>query len=116
MNSARTGMPLIGALSNHAERLVRLSELKRRLLKQAAQDPRPAFQVKPRHGATQRAVIEVLAASFPKPMSVKDIIAAVEPLLGVPISRGAVEGCLSAGAHSQRPRFVRVKPGWYRLA
>lgn len=101
---------------NHADDLARLTELKRRLLRRAAREPRAASRLKPRHGATQAAVIKILAETAPEPMPIKAIHAAVEHLQGERVSRGTIEGCLSEGVRRARPRFVRVKPGWYRLA
>lgn len=109
-------MPLLGALSNHGDHLARLDKLKQRLLQAAATNPRLPIDVAARLGATQRAVIETLKTQAGNPMSVMAIMAGVEALLARPLSRGAVEGCISARTRGKRPLFVRVKPGWYRLA
>lgn len=109
-------MPLAGALFNHADRLDRLEKLKRRLLSQAAQSPHPPAKAQPPHGAAQEAVVKVLTACTPEPMQIKDIKAAVERILKKPVSRDTINSCLSVGAKRADPRFVRVKPGWYRLA
>jgi hypothetical protein len=49
-------------------------------------------------------------------MSVEDIVVEVRALLATRISRDAVEACIRVRAKGERPLFVRVKPGWYRLA
>jgi hypothetical protein len=105
----------MGALINHADRLDRLNEMRRQLLKEAAQDPRTASEAPSRHGATQEAVIKVLTACALEPMGIKSIKAAVELIVGEPVSRDTVSSCLSVGARMEQPRFLRVKPGWYRL-
>jgi hypothetical protein len=109
-------VPLLGALFNREESMSRLRDLKKRLLREAAKKPRSAIQKKPRPGEIQDAVIAVLGNSSPKPMRAKSILYAVEDLLGKSISRGTVDSCLSVGIKGAHPRFVRTKPGWYRLA
>jgi hypothetical protein len=108
-------MPLIGALINRADDFSRLNELRRRLLKEAAHEPRSVPKPKPRHGMVQEAVIKVLAAKAPQSMSAKDIAAAVERLLGMQVSRNTVHSCLSTGACEPEARFERLGRGCYRL-
>jgi hypothetical protein len=107
---------LAGALSNRSsqEKLERLDALRGRLLRQAAQAPSQAKRLRLRNGAVQRAVLHVLAAS-PEPMRVTDVHAAVERLLGMPVSKDSVNSCLSVGSRGAEARFERVSPGRYRL-
>jgi len=45
-----------------------------------------------------------------------EIRAAVEDLLGHPVSRDSVSSCLAAGARRKEPLFARVTRGQYVLA
>jgi len=66
------------------------------------------------NGVVQRAVGKVLAAAL-RPMYVPEVQAAVENLLGHPVSKASVNCCLSIGAREGTPRFERVARGCYRL-
>jgi hypothetical protein len=46
----------------------------------------------------------------------RDVHAAVEALLGEPVSRSSVKNCLSRHSAGQDPRFERLAQGHYRLA
>ena len=48
-------------------------------------------------------------------MDVGEAHVAVEVLLGRPVSRDSINGCLSTGARGIRPDFQRVGPGRYQL-
>jgi len=109
-------MPLLGALSNHADKLSRLRNLKRVLMKEAAKRPKPATSVKPRLGEIRDAIIETLEAGAPEAIPIGEILAVAERRLGKRLSRDTVNSCLSVGAKGSHPQFVRVRAGWYRLA
>jgi hypothetical protein len=105
---------VIGALLNHADSLVRLTELRARLLSQAAGSSQPAVQLRPRCGAIQDAVIHVLGTAE-APMSVGDVHAAVERHLSMRVSKDSVNSCLSVGARGADALFERTGRGVYRL-
>lgn len=105
---------VIGALLNHADNLVRLTELRARLLSQEARSSRPAKQISLRCGAVQSAVIAVLGAAN-APMHVQDVHAAVECFLSMPVSKDTVNSCLSVGARGETAQFERIERGVYRL-
>jgi hypothetical protein len=109
-------MELAGALSNASSlgKLDRLNGLRKRLLVEAASEPRPVKQLRLRNGLIQKAVIQALAAA-PEPMRVSDVRTAVERLLRMPVSRHSVNSCLSKGARGSQARFERVGVGRYRL-
>jgi hypothetical protein len=109
-------MHLTGALSNRSsqEKLERLDILRRRLLRQAAQAPRPAKRLRPRNGAVQEAVLHVLAVSA-EPMRVADVHAAVEHLLGRQVSQNTVGSFLSVATRQTSMPIKRVGPGWYAM-
>lgn len=109
-------MGLTGALSNQpaSEKRLRLDLLRKKLLREAARSPRPAKRARPRSGVVKEAVIEVLASSA-GPMQAIQIHAAVERLLGRPVSKDTVKSCLSDGAHGPEARFERLGRGRYRL-
>lgn len=66
------------------------------------------------NGVVQRAVVKVLAAAQ-RPMRGPEVRAAVESLLGHPVSKDSISWCLAAGARRKEPRFVRTGRGCYRL-
>lgn len=105
---------LIGALLNHSEYLVPLTDLRARLLSQAARSERTANPPPLRCGAIQDAVIRVLAEAD-DPMRVTEVHAAVERVLSMRVSKDSVNSCLSTRARGADPLFVRVKFGHYRL-
>jgi len=47
---------------------------------------------------------------------VQEIHAVAEELLGVPVCWSSLKDCLSTHTGGQRPRFRRLRRGWYRLA
>jgi hypothetical protein len=51
-----------------------------------------------------------------EPMRVKDVHAAVEALIGEPVSKDSVSWVLSSGSVDASPRFVRIARGRYVLA
>jgi hypothetical protein len=67
------------------------------------------------NGVVQRAVIKALVEAD-RPMDVGEAHAAVEELLGCPVSRDSVGSCLSTGARAARLGFERVVRGRYQLA
>lgn len=105
---------LFGAFFKIEDSLGRLDALRKKLLQQAADSPRPTEKIRPRSGAVQAAVVDALSAS-PQAMSVKDVHRAVEYLLSMRVSKDSVNSCLSLGARGLRPRFERVERGRYRL-
>lgn len=105
---------VIGALLNHSDALARLTELRERLLSQAVSSDRSAAQVRPRCGAIQYTVIQVLGAAD-APMSVGDVHTAVERHFSMQVSKDSVNSCLSTGARGEEARFERVSRGRYRL-
>ena len=46
-------------------------------------------------------------------MHARDIHAAAEELLGAPVSWPSLKDCLSTHAQGERPRFQRLRRGWY---
>jgi hypothetical protein len=67
------------------------------------------------NGVVLRAVGRVLTAADGQ-MRGTDIHAAVERLLGYPVSKNSVDWCLAANARGTAPRFERVAYGCYRLS
>jgi hypothetical protein len=67
------------------------------------------------NGVVQRTVIRALAA-VGCAIDVGEAHAAVEALLGHPVSRESITSCLSTGAAADQSRFERVERGRYRLA
>lgn len=82
------------------------------LIEQAA--PESASAGRLGNGVVQRAVVKVMAA-VGEPMTVADVQAAVERLLGHTVSRDSVACCLASGARTSTSRFERVARGLYRL-
>jgi hypothetical protein len=109
-------MRLAGALSNQAavEKLSRLNHLRKTLLREAAKSPRPAKRSRPRSGAIQQAVVQVLTDAA-EPMHAAKVHAVVERLLGRSVSRDTVNSCLSVGARDTEAQFERLGRGRYRL-
>jgi hypothetical protein len=62
-----------------------------------------------------KAIVEILE-SVDGPMHARDIHAAAEELLGAAVSWSSLKDCLSTHAQGERPRFRRLRRGWYRLA
>ncbi|MGA8364023.1 MAG: hypothetical protein WB709_05835 [Solirubrobacteraceae bacterium] len=72
---------------------------------------KPAY----RWGWVLAAVTEVLRAAG-EPMRTRMIHAAVEELVGEPVSWSSVKNCLASDVGGRSPRFERVGRGLYRLA
>jgi hypothetical protein len=72
---------------------------------------KPAY----RWGWVLAAVTEVLKAAG-EPMRARMIHAAVEKLVGEPVSWSSVKNCLASRVGGRSPRFERVGRGRYRLA
>jgi hypothetical protein len=72
---------------------------------------KPAY----RRGWVVAAIIEVLEAAG-EPMRTRKIHAAVEELVGEPVSWSSVKNCLASDVGGKSPRFERVGRGRYRLA
>jgi HB1, ASXL, restriction endonuclease HTH domain len=72
---------------------------------------KPAY----RRGWVLAAVTEVLEAAG-EPMRTRMIHAAVEELVGEPVSWSSVKNCLASDVGGKSPRFERVGRGRYRLA
>lgn len=66
------------------------------------------------NGVVVRAVVQILATAD-EPMPVMAICAAVNELVGQPVSPSSVKNCLAYGAASRTPRFERVASGCYRI-
>lgn len=67
-----------------------------------------------RAGWIVEAIVRVLGDQ--EPMQAKEVHAAVEVLLGQPVSWSSVKAALAANVRGPSPRFVRVAKGRYRLA
>ena len=111
-------MEAVGVLSNHdiqgslgrlAKKLraVRVSDEPRRQAATCRQRPR-------RPGWVLEAVVQVLADRG-EPMRAKDIHAAVEASLGVPVAGSSVKAALAANVSGLSCRFVRIAQGRYTL-
>lgn len=66
------------------------------------------------NSVVQRAVVRVLAVAQ-RPMRAPEVRAAVEDLLGHPVSKDSISWCLAAGARGKEQRLERVARGCYRL-
>lgn len=66
------------------------------------------------NGVVKRAIVEALTAAH-RSMTVADVQAAVEKLLGQSVSKDSINWCLSTGSRGSRPQFERVSRGCYRL-
>jgi hypothetical protein len=112
-------MDLSGAFSNPRVlvELCDLSDLKLKLLSQRRPPKRFTSRIKPRTRvpivATVTQVLVVLANH--ESVTVKDIHAACEELLGRPVSYKSLKTGLAEHCRSQKPRFVKVSRGKYRL-
>lgn len=109
---------LLGALGDRETRSS-LSHLAERLTALKASDALPQAirrqrQRAHRPGWVMDAVVRVLADEG-GPMHRRKVHAAVERLLGLPVSKDSVDWCLSNGARTKEQRFERVSPGCYRL-
>jgi hypothetical protein len=98
----------------------RLSYVAKKLKRLRASDAQPRVvtsrRLRPRRpGWVINAVVRVLANAG-GPMRRQQIHAAVEQLLGQPVSKDSVDWCLSSGARRKEPRFERVSSGCYRLS
>jgi hypothetical protein len=101
------------------ERISGLRYLAQRLAALKASDARPRTIRSQRKRARRPgwvvdAVVRVLADDG-GPMHWQQVHAAVEQLVGQPVSKDSVDWCLSSGARRKEPRFERVSPGCYRL-
>jgi hypothetical protein len=70
-------------------------------------------RIRPRAGATQEAVIRVLAAAE-RPLRAREIHAAAEKLAGTPLSWNTVKDCLHKHARRPDSPIGRVSHGRYR--
>ena len=110
-------MGLIGALSNHRlqQSLARLADaLASSTMRRARGRAMRAYR-RSRPGTILNAAVEVLAAAD-RAMSPKQVHAAVEALLGVPVRRGSIKQALAGNIAGKRGRscFERVGRGKYR--
>lgn len=97
-----------------------LSHLARKLARLRASDAPPRAITSRRRrvrrpGWVRDAVVHVLADQG-EPMRFTDVHAAVEALLGEPVSSDSVGWVLSSDVRGPAPRFVRVARGRYVLA
>jgi hypothetical protein len=78
--------------------------------------PKRAAQVPPRTCVPLLATItQVLELANHEPMRVRDIHRACEELLKRPVSYRSLKSSLWSHSHTRKPRFRRVRPGWYGL-
>lgn len=98
----------------------RLNYLAKRLRRLRASDS-PPRAIKCRRKRPRRpgwvidTVVRVLE-NHGGPMNRREVHAAVERLVGQPVSVDSVDSCLSLGARGLESRFERVSPGCYRLS
>jgi hypothetical protein len=108
---------LLGAYSNPEvrERLRRLSEALGRLAASEA-PPRPSLRKgrKLRNGLVPRAIQQTLTDAV-GPMRIRDIHAAVEDLLDMPVPISSVNCWLTKAMRDGHPGLVRLGRGQYRL-
>jgi hypothetical protein len=111
-------MEAAGVLSNHD-----LQERLRRVVKKLAalrasedvRESRSCRQRPRRPGWVVKAIVKVLADRG-EPMRAKEIHAAVETLIGGPVSWSSVKQALATHVDGPSPRFVRIARGRYTLA
>lgn len=97
-------------LSDLAEKLAsmtRRGDDRRRAVRQRMRPRRP--------GWVPTAIAQVLTARG-VPMRVAEIHAAVETLIGEPVSGGSIKSALYSNARGPAARFMKVAPGRYVLA
>ena len=109
-------MALMGQLSNPVGPLKTLLEgptrpPRRRVPGKSARTIRSRH---PRAGRITGAIVQVLA-DRQEPMQAKEIHAAVERLLGEPVSWSSVKSALAANVAGPSPRFIRVARGRYAM-
>lgn len=75
-------------------------------------EPKPQRLRKRRPGWVQTAVCTILAQQA-EPVQVEDVHAAVEALVGEPVSKSSVNGALARLTDGPSPRLVRVAVGVY---
>lgn len=111
-------MGLLGSYSNPEVQgsLRRLAaELDRLIAQKGAPRRSRRSDRKLRNGLVPRAIQRVLADAG-EPMRVRDIYAAVEDRLSMPVPMSSVNAWLSQNAKGERPLVVRLGHGRYRLA
>lgn len=110
-------MDLVAALSKNgiAAKLADLNKLRRRLLQESAEKPRPSTPTQPRVGEIPQAIARVLSEAT-EPVHISDIRHAVAHRLGHPVKTNSVKKALSEGTLLRKPRFQRTALGYYRLA
>lgn len=103
----------LNSLSPRVERV--LAAFPKGLTKRRRPD-RVASPAPKQHGnyTVERAVLRVLADGQPEKLS--DIRAAVERVLGQPVSMESVSWCLRTGSRKETPKFKRPARGFYQLA
>jgi hypothetical protein len=110
-------MALVRLLSNPVGPLKTLLEGPPRPPRRRSVQPSRGRTLAARHTRTGRsigAIVRVLA-DRQEPMQAKEVHAAVEALLGEPVSWSSVKAALAANVGGRSPRFVRVVRGRYRL-
>lgn len=111
-------MALVRLLSNPVGPLKTLLEgPPRPPRRRSVQPSRASEAIAARHphpGRIIKAIVRVLA-DRQEPMQAKAVHAAVEALLGEPVSWSSVKAALAANVLGPSPRFVRVARGRYRL-
>src|ERR1700753_3908955 len=107
-------MHLVGQLSNPSSSLERVlsAPVPNRPPALSLIPPPPAGRLG--NGTVQRAVVKVLRAAD-EPFRALSVKAAVEDLLGRPVSANSIHWCLSTGVQGPMPRFERVAHGCYQL-
>ena len=95
---------------------LKLFQLKQRCLGRKRARRTRAEKVPPRTYVPLLATItQVLELANHEPMRVRDIHRACEELLKKPVSYRSLKTSLWSNSHSSKPRFRRVRPGWYGL-
>jgi hypothetical protein len=106
-----------GARSNPQAKveLVRLHELRGRLLEEAATNPVPPRSAPARVSPVLETVTRVLEQAN-RPMKACEIHASAQELVGHTLRWTSVKAALAAGARGDSPSFERVRFGIYRVA
>jgi len=99
-----------------SDEIWKLFSLKQKCLSRKRAPRRVPEKLPPRTSVPLLATItQVLELANYEPMRVRDIHRACEELLKRPVSYRTLKTSLWSNSHSQKPRFRRVKLGWYGL-
>jgi hypothetical protein len=117
-SAACFGMVLVGALSNpDLQDLFQslTSQPRRKQPETATAGYGPASDGRRKFGSVSGAIVHVLREAQ-SDLRLREINAEVEQLLGEPVSRQSIKGCLHRGSQAANPQFERISRGRYRLA